>query len=55
MMSDKGNAFGTLLKLQAISKEPGPLDTVSPSYLAKWWKERGARTGKIAGDSILWD
>ncbi|MFA5240356.1 MAG: hypothetical protein WC476_11715 [Phycisphaerae bacterium] len=55
MMTDTGNQYGTLLKMQSISKEPGPLDMISPEGLVKWWKDRGARTGKLNGNIIDWD
>jgi hypothetical protein len=55
----EGNTFGSLLALQqahnAASHAPGPLDYVSPADYTRWWRLRGARTGRIVKGEIVWD
>jgi hypothetical protein len=58
-MREQGGSFGALLGLQAlqskVSKEPGPLDQVSPKRLVDYWKGHGARVGRIIGNEIIWE
>lgn len=59
LASDPGNSFAGLLALQTIHKtqsaQPGPLDSVSPSAYAAWWKANGARIGRIVDARIVWE
>jgi hypothetical protein len=59
---DPGNAFRSLLALDAVHKasgtvEPGPLDSISPNSYVTWWRNNGARIGVMdqTGTTILWE
>ena len=43
----RGLAALAAISIANTSKEPGPLDFVSPTAYAAWWKERGARVGVL--------
>ena len=54
------SAYGGMLALHkavtSATKEPGPLDSISPEAFAKWWQEKGARMGAVREDGrIVWN
>ena len=59
VLEDPGNAFAGLLALQTCHQitnpEPGPLDFVSPVAYAEWWRDHGARIGRMNGQRIEWE
>lgn len=34
---------------------PGPFDSVSPAYCARYWAEKGAIIGRVIGGQIVWE
>ena len=59
MKREPGNTYGMLAVAQQAhasqSTEPGPLDKVSvPAYVA-YWRNAGARIGRVTGTTITWE
>lgn len=53
------SSYGGMLSLHkavtSATKEPGPLDSISPEAFAKWWRDKGARMGAVREDGrIVW-
>lgn len=55
----QGNAYGSLLNLQAaqktVGKTPGALDSVSPEVYANGWRSLGAKIGRVENNKIVWE
>ena len=59
VMSQPGNGFGDMLKLDAAQKKAGrkysSLDQVSMKEYCRLWKEKGARIGRFFNGEIVWE
>lgn len=52
-----GNYFGAagISALMHKGPEPGPFDNVSPAAWWRYWRDNGAKVGRILGGEIVWD
>lgn len=60
VMSQPGNGFGDMLKLDAAQRKAGKqqyssLDQVSMREYCRLWKEKGARIGRFFNGEIVWE